>query len=115
MAQAPKASTGLKLYKSYMFQDKDPIIDRMRTMLDDEGVKQNEACVLSGLSPSTLHNWFKGDTKRPQFATIMALARSVGYDLQLVKPERRTSPTRGIVLQRNVRAKVNAGITPPQS
>lgn len=107
------ASTGLKLYKSYSFKDKDPIIDKMRTVLSDEGVKESEACELSGLSQSTLRNWFHGETRRPQFATVMALARSVGYDLELVKSERRVTGSKGVTLRRNIRAKANLNSNPP--
>jgi transcriptional regulator with XRE-family HTH domain len=92
-------ASGLKLYKSYMFKDKDPIIDRMRTILSDEGLKASEACELSGISPTTLHNWFKGETRRPQFATVMALARSIGYDVQLVRPSRNVSGSK-VTLQK---------------
>lgn len=72
-------------YKSYSFVDKDPIIDRMRTIVDDESDSYKDVHLRSGVSTSTLHNWFKGGTKRPQFATIMAVARSLGYDMNLTK------------------------------
>jgi hypothetical protein len=69
----------LRLYSSYNFVDKDPIIDKMRTMINREGLKRSEISAVSGISATTLHNWFDGKTKRPQYATVMAVIRSLGY------------------------------------
>jgi DNA-binding phage protein len=77
----------LKLYKSYSFKDKDPMIDRLRTIVQDEGLKAAQVADLSGVSATTLYNWFDGPTLRPQFATIMAVTRSLGYDLQIFDPK----------------------------
>lgn len=73
----------LNLYKSYVFRGKDPIIDRVRTIIKDEGVKYSHVANVSGVSASTLHNWFDGATQRPQFATVMAVVRSLGYDMAI--------------------------------
>lgn len=74
----------LKLYKSYSFRDKDPVIDTMRTMIADEKVSYAEVAEQSGVSHTTLHNWFNGKTKRPQYATVMAVAGSLGYRVEWV-------------------------------
>ena len=84
------------LYKSYSFVDKDPIIDRMRTIVGDEGESYAEIHLRSGVSTSTMYNWFEGDTKRPQFATIMAIARSLGYDMEL-KKKKGAAPARNVI------------------
>jgi hypothetical protein len=68
----------LKLYKSYMFKDKDPIIDAMRTAFADSGDTYSKASELSGVSGTTMSNWFKGKTRRPQFATVAAFCTSQG-------------------------------------
>jgi transcriptional regulator with XRE-family HTH domain len=73
-----------KLYKSYSFRDKDPIIDQMRTAVQDVGLSYGQIEGESGVSSSTMYNWFHGDVRRPQFATIAAVARAIGYDIQLV-------------------------------
>ena len=75
----------LKLYKSYSFVDKDPIIDRIRTLISDEKIEHGDLADQSGVSASTLYNWFYGDTKRPQFATVAAVVRSMGYELEISK------------------------------
>lgn len=69
--------------------DKDPVKDELQTMLQDEGLfsKKNmrKLADLASLSPSTLHNLFFGDTRKPQNATVMALVTAVGYERKFVK------------------------------
>jgi DNA-binding phage protein len=79
----------LKVYRSYNFRDKDPIIDAVRTVIQTEGVSYAAVHEASGVSVTTLYNWFDGEVKRPQFATVMAVVRSLGYDLTLAKAERK--------------------------
>jgi hypothetical protein len=82
----------IKLYKTYMFRNKDPIVDILRTAMQSEakatGVSERKmqrmACELSGLSGSTPTGWFHGDVKRPQFATLNAFARAIDHELTLV-------------------------------
>jgi hypothetical protein len=75
----------LKVYKSYSFRDKDPIIDRLRTLISDEGKGHGEIAHESGVSPSTLHNWFSGPTRRPTYACVAATAATMGYTVTLTK------------------------------
>jgi len=88
-------------YISYAFKatEKDPVIDRMRTLLADENVSYEDVHVKSGVSKNTLYQWFDGKTRRPQYATVMAVARSLGYDMVLTKTNRI------IKFKRNIRAK----------
>lgn len=74
----------VRVYRTYRFIDKDPVIDKMRTVLQDEGLfkKRHIVSKLSGVSSTTLANWFDGDTKRPQHATIAAVATAVGYEYE---------------------------------
>lgn len=72
-------------YKSYSFVDKDPIIDRVRTIIADEGVSYTDVHVLSDVAVSTLYNWFEGKTKRPSHCTVAAVVNSLGYELVLNK------------------------------
>lgn len=104
-----------KLYKAYEFRDHDPVIDQLHTMMDDEGLKAGKVAELSGLSTTTINNWFNRKitpthkpTKRPQFASVMAFTRSLGYDLRFVRPERSISKP-SVMFQRNIRAKSDAG------
>ncbi len=72
----------ISLYRTYRYVDKDPIIDKMRTLVQDEGLfkKLNIVHQLSGVSTSTLENWFHGDTKSPQNRTICAVITALGYE-----------------------------------
>ena len=72
----------LKLYKSYVFIDKDPVIDVMRTIVKDSSKTYAQVEIASGVKAQTLRNWFGGDTKRPQFATVAAVARGLGKSIR---------------------------------
>jgi hypothetical protein len=71
----------LTLYRTYRFIDKDPVIDQIRTLIQDEGLMKKLSIVheLSGVATATLENWFNGDTKSPQNRTIMAVTSALGY------------------------------------
>jgi hypothetical protein len=68
----------LRTYRSYNFRDKDPIIDVLRTARSDAGLSINDAHVSSDVSEATIRNWEMGRTRRPQFATVVAVARVYG-------------------------------------
>ena len=74
-------SAYLKIHRTYRFRDKDPVIDEMRTLVQDEGLIKKLRIVsqLSGVSTTTLDNWFNGDTISPQNRTICAVTSSLGY------------------------------------
>jgi hypothetical protein len=73
-----------KILRTYQFRDKDPVVDELRTLVQDEGLysKKNLRTVatLSNLAPATLEALFFGATRRPQNATVMAIATSLGYE-----------------------------------
>ena len=75
----------LQLYRSYNFVDKDPVIDKVRNIIKHEDVSYAQVSRISGVSHTTLHNWFDGGTRRPQYATIMAVTRSLGYEQNFIK------------------------------
>jgi hypothetical protein len=62
MLSRDKKSRTLKVYKSYNFIDKDPIVDYSRTKVFANGGPA-EIAEASGVSPGTLHKWFNGKTK----------------------------------------------------
>jgi hypothetical protein len=71
-------------YKSYNFIDKDPLIDEIRTIYEDSGANYDFVHEHSGVAVSTLMNWFNGQTRRPQAATVNAVLRALGYKLGVV-------------------------------
>jgi len=76
-------------YRCYNYVNKNPVIDKVRTVLQDEGVyskkKRGMLHALSGVSVSTYDGWFEGNTKNPQHATIAATLASIGYEERFVK------------------------------
>ena len=49
-----------------------PIIDKVRTLVQDEGLIKKLQVVheISGVATATLDNWFNGTTRKPQHVTI---------------------------------------------
>ena len=78
-----KTVRGFIPYKSYLFRDKDPVIDQVRTAVEDSGMTFKEIHDASDVSTSTVYNWFYGNTRRPQFATVEAVARACGQTFQM--------------------------------
>ena len=76
-----KSNGHLRPYKSYRFIDKDPVIDQVRTIVQDSELSYVEIHEKSGVSTSTLWNWFHGKTRRPQFCTVEATGRACGKTL----------------------------------
>lgn len=70
------------LYRTYLFLDKDPVIDQMRTALDTSQMSIPAIAEKSGLAESTLRNWFYGETLRPQFSSVQAFYRAIGWEMQ---------------------------------
>jgi hypothetical protein len=77
----------MALLRTYRFVDKDPVIDELRTLVNDEGLSKKLSIVatLANLHPSTVKNMFHGATKKPQNATVMGIVTSLGYERQWVK------------------------------
>jgi DNA-binding phage protein len=78
-------TSSLKLYKSYNFVDKDPIIDRMRNISERNEIGIPRIAAQSGVSEGTIRNWFYGKTKRPQYATVAAVMIAMGYRVEWTK------------------------------
>ena len=83
-AKKTRKNGRLVVYRSYNFVDKDPAIDVVRTMAQASKKSYRQIYEAGGPTPSTLYNWFDGKTRRPQFCTLIAAARSTGGDIQMV-------------------------------
>jgi hypothetical protein len=77
----------MALLRTYRFVDKDPVIDELRTIVNDEGLSKRLASVatLANLHPSTVKNMFHGATKKPQNATVMGIITALGYERKWIK------------------------------
>ena len=81
----------MKTYRAYLFKLKDPVIDEMRTIIQQEHHKGNgrlDAALKKGMKEisenggptyTAMRSWFFGKTQRPQSATIEAAGRALGY------------------------------------
>lgn len=87
MAKKAKTTT-LKPYKTYRFSGQDPIVGKVLDIVDDVGVKQKTLSSDSGVSSSTLGNWRRKKTKRPQFATINATLMALEKELVIANIKR---------------------------
>lgn len=100
----------IKTYRTYMFVNKDPAIDELRTIVQDSEKSYGEISEDSGVAESTLWSWFHGDTRRPQNASLEAVGRSLGHIRKFVpmtskerskakpKPARKQPPARAAAL-----------------
>lgn len=81
---AKKAKSGsskngsLRTYRSYLFVDKDPIIDALRTAVSESHKSYTEIHAASDVSVGTMRNWFHGKTRRPMFSSVSAVVRALG-------------------------------------
>ncbi len=67
------------LYRTYRWIDKDPVIDAVRTVVQDEKLKSGAVHEISGVATATLDNWFNGHTRKPQNVTVTAVTSALGY------------------------------------
>lgn len=65
-------------YRTYLFTDKDPVIDFTRTIFEDSGKSIKEVHEESDVSQTTLWNWFNGKTRKPQWCTMSAVLLALG-------------------------------------
>lgn len=72
---------GMLGYSSYSFRHKDPIIDVVRTLLDDAGATSGYIEASGGPRKATLRSWFTGKTAKPQHASISAVLKLLGMAL----------------------------------
>jgi hypothetical protein len=82
-------------YKSYNFIDKDPMIDEIRTIVENSGATYRWVHENSNVATATLSAWFDGKTRRPQAATMNAVLRSLGFKLGVVEYEKVIVPEEG--------------------
>lgn len=72
------------IYKTYVFTDKDPMIDIVRTVIQDSGETMKKISEDSGVNKNTIAKWLYGETRRPQAASMNAVLRALGYKLDIV-------------------------------
>lgn len=78
----------LWLTRSYNFVEKDPEIDRFRTLWQKDRIKEVDLAILAGLASTTVRNMFGGKTRAPQHKTFAKMAGALGYKYDLVRDEK---------------------------
>ncbi len=86
MSRPRKGGTSYGSYPSYLFRSHDPILDAVDTVfelarLDGYDVRFSEVAAETRLSVSTLSNWRKRKTKKPQVATVAAVVNFLGGEM----------------------------------
>lgn len=70
------------VYRTYSFKDRDPILDRIQAARDGSDMTTADISEISGISTTTLYNWRRRKTRRPQYCTVIAALRTFGVDLK---------------------------------
>ena len=70
----------MKLYRSYFFRGKDPVIAELKQQIGNAVSSADLSKIekQGGPSASAMSGWFHGATRRPQNATIEAAGRALG-------------------------------------
>lgn len=80
-------------YTTYFFSEQDPALPFLLSIRNSKGAKDGELFESTKVSKSTMRNWWsktaKKPTKRPQLATVAAVAVGLGLDSLPLTPEAR--------------------------
>jgi transcriptional regulator with XRE-family HTH domain len=66
--------------RSWNDQEHDPEIDKVKTVWQQERLKEKDLAVLAGLAVGTVSRLFARETKRPQNRTLAAMYKAMGYN-----------------------------------
>lgn len=75
----------IKMYKTYKFKGQDPVLKDFRAFMTEEKFNPKKISTKSNVSKTTIANWLNGKTKRPQFTTLEAASRAMGYTYKRTK------------------------------
>lgn len=71
-----------RMIRTYLFKDKDPVVDQLRTALQDAGLFSKpmlkKLAIIANQSYTTYEALFFGETRRPQNATVEGLLGAAG-------------------------------------
>ena len=76
-----KTKRNLPTYRAYVFKGQDPIVQAFADARHDSKMTMSEVRDAGGPAASTMHNWERGKTMRPQFTTIAAGTKAVGKNI----------------------------------
>ena len=73
------------VHGSYSFTDKDPLIDYVRTAIQDSGKTISQIADESHVGIGTIYGWVYGKTYKPQSYTLQKVLLVCGYELVIAK------------------------------
>ena len=76
----------MRIYATYAFKDKDPVIDWLRTYFEKHDLKIIEVAHIARVHPRTIYNWFYGPTMRPYHPTLACVLRAIGLQPAIIDP-----------------------------
>ena len=82
VARDTKANTG------YRWKDKDPIIDAVRAAIENSQKSITRIATDANVATSTIHNWDKGNVRKPQHATLRSVMEACGYHERWVNTDK---------------------------
>lgn len=109
---ARRNRTRQHVYGSYIFRDKDPVIDELRTIVEDHfggRVTRKHLTMMEhsgGPSAGCMVGWFFGETRRPLNPSIEASGRAIGFRRRWVRDTELAAKGKRL-LKRNTKAKRN--------
>src|SRR6266705_4742522 len=70
----------IKLYRTYEHY-RDPVCDQIREMIEKENLQKKPSIVaeIATVARRTVANLLDGTTRRPHYATVMAITGGIGY------------------------------------
>lgn len=86
-----QGSRTIRVYRSYNFTDKNPIVDRLRTRMQDIGLDCRELAAATGLSLSCVRGIFEGGTRDPLHSTVARMAIAMNRPDMLLVPNVRAA------------------------
>lgn len=80
-------------YTTYRFgqKAKDPVIDMVKTAMEDHGYDIKRLHEESGVAASTYFNWFDGPTRQPKHASVAATIGAMGLKFAIVPARQRAN------------------------
>lgn len=73
-----------KTLRTYRYIDKNPVIDVVRTAIQDVGLFNKKGlkivATLSSLGDKTLPSWFYEDVRDPKHSSVMAVMTAIGFE-----------------------------------
>lgn len=77
----------IRVLRGYEFVEKNPVIDKLRTLAQKRGLFNKLGIIeeLSSVKRATLKGWWHGSTRRPQHHTVMAVVGALGFREEFVE------------------------------